>query len=104
MACFVLPSGTTGLQASAAAGLFVPDIRLGVFAVTMLQSTDATGRRALSRIGGFLKDIREAICGWTPSETVGVFELASERPVPQERGTLAFLTDFRINDQLRITT
>ncbi|PYG27843.1 hypothetical protein [Pelagimonas varians] len=61
MACFVLPSGTTGLQASAAAGLFVPDIRLGVFAMTMLQSTDATGRRALGRVDGFLKDIREAL-------------------------------------------
>ncbi len=104
VACFVLPSGTTGLQATASAGLFVQDIRLGVSVVTMLQSTDANGKRALGRIDAFLSDIRTAICGWAPSETVGVFELASERPVPQERGTLAFLTDFRINDQLRITT
>ncbi|MGH1416897.1 MAG: phage tail terminator protein [Pelagimonas sp.] len=104
VACFVLPSGTTGLQARASSGLFVQDIRLGVSVVTMLQSTDATGQRALDRIDEFLKEIQRALCGWAPTDTVGVFELASERPVPQERGTLAFLTDFRINDQLRIPT
>lgn len=102
--CYVMPSGTSGLQASVSSGVFVQDIRRGVSVVTMLRSVDATGRRALGRVDEFLQDIQTALCGWSPAETVGVFELQAERPVGQEVGSLAFITDFRINDQLRIDT
>ncbi|WP_425099137.1 phage tail terminator protein [Tropicibacter sp. S64] len=103
--CFVLPSGVSGLPVETmGTGLFIQNIRQGVSVVTMLQSTDATGQRALGRIDGFLGDIRTAICGWSHGDTVGLFELQAERPIPGERGVLAFISDFRINDQLRITT
>jgi len=99
---FVLPSGRAGLDAAASAGRFVQNIRVGVSVVTMLQSTDALGRGALTRVDAFLDDITAALCGWAPGDTVGVFELQSERPIPGDRGLLSFITDFRIADQLRI--
>lgn len=102
VAAFVLPSGRTGLQASASSGAFVQGVRIGVSIVTMIQSGNAAGDRALARIDELLSDISHALCGWAPGDTVGVFELQSERPVPGERGLLSFLTDFRITDQLRV--
>lgn len=99
---FVLPSGRTGLAAQASAGSFVQEVRVGVSVVTMIQSTDATGSRALTAIDTFLTDITTALCGWAPGDTVGVFELQSERPIPGDRGLMSFLTDFRITDQIRI--
>jgi hypothetical protein len=73
--------------------------------VTVVQSTDTTGERALGRIDDFLLDITRAIAGWTYAETTtGVFELVQERPLQTQRGLLGFMTDFRIDDRLRIDT
>ncbi|OWV43186.1 phage tail terminator protein [Mameliella alba] len=102
---YVLPGTTTGVPTQTmGAGLFVQPVRRGVSIATFVQSTDARGQRALGRLDDFLADIQTAICGWAPGDEVGVFELSAERPAPSQRGLMAFVTEFRINDQLRITT
>ncbi|WP_300535641.1 hypothetical protein [uncultured Mameliella sp.] len=102
---YILPGTTTGLPAATlGAGLFIQPVRRGVSIATFLQSTDPRGQRALDRLDDFLADIQQAICGWAPGDEVGVFELAVERPAPTQNGLMAFVTEFRITDQLRITT
>ncbi|MEQ5870244.1 hypothetical protein J4E08_10075 [Sagittula sp. NFXS13] len=100
---FVLPAGSKGLQATAGTGYFVQGVRRAVSIVSMLQSTDPKGRRALERLDGWLDDITQAVCGWAPDEVPGVFELLSERPVQAPAGVMAFMTDLQITDRLRTT-
>lgn len=103
---YVLPASTQGIATSASglsAGLFRQAITRGVAVVTVLQSTDPLGARALDRIEGVLEDLKAAICGWAPEETTGVFELGREQMAPTQKGLLAYVTEFRIADQLRIS-
>lgn len=102
---YVLPGTTLGTPAQVAGpGLFVQEVRRGVTVATVLQSTDARGIRALERIDEFLADIQAALCGWAPGDQVGVFELVAERYAPAQQGLLAYVTEFRITDQLRIAS
>jgi hypothetical protein len=104
---YVLPSVTQGIPTTAsglAVGLFRQAITRGVAVVTILQSTDPLGSRALDRIEGVLEDLHAALCGWAPEETTGVFELSREQMAPSQKGLLAYVTEFRIADQLRIST
>ncbi|WP_425072586.1 phage tail terminator protein [Sagittula sp. S175] len=100
---FLLPGDVVGGAAEAATGAFTQAIRDGVQVVTMLQSTDARGTRALERIEDHLKDLREAVAGWAPGDTVGVFTFVRQRFVPDTRGVLSVITEFAIDDQLRTT-
>lgn len=103
---WVLPGTTQGQPVEViGAGLFVQPVRRGVSVVTMIQSAEDTGARALDRIDDFIMDITRAIAGWTHDDTTtGVFELVQERPLQAPKGLMAFMTEFRINDQLRIPT
>lgn len=102
---YVLPGTTLGTPVEVtASGMFIQSVRRGVSIASVLQSNDARGQRALDRIDAFLTDIQTALCGWAPGNEVGVFELVAERPAPGQRGLFAYVTEFRINDQLRITT
>lgn len=102
---YVLPGTTQGLPVEVTgAGMFVQMVRRGVTVASLLQSTDPRGIRALETIDAFLTDIQQAICGWAPGDEVGVFELVAERQAPAQNGLFAYITDFRITDQLRITT
>lgn len=102
VAAFVLPSGLTGGTSQILTGVFRQEVRRGVSLVLMFQSTGALGRQILKRLDGFGDEVFLAICGWTPDDTTGVFELQSARIVPSENGLLSYLIDFRINDQLRV--
>ncbi|MBP0483943.1 phage tail terminator protein [Sagittula salina] len=100
---FLLPGDAIGGKAELATGAFVQDIRDSVTVVTMLQSVDARGQRALDRITEHLGDIRAALAGWAPGETVGVFEFTRQRFVPETSGVMSVVTEFSITDQLRTT-
>lgn len=102
---WVLPGTVQGRPGDSATGVFTQPLIRSASVVTMLQSTDPSGARALERLDDFLMDVARAIAGWTPDETTpGVFELAQERPLQAPRGLMGFMTDFRINDRLRIDT
>lgn len=101
---FVLPATTSGAPSDAVTGLYRQPIVKGVAVVLFLQSVDGTGANALDRLEDLLDGIVAAICGWAPGDQVGVFELARQQMAPSQKGLLAYITEFRIADQLRITT
>lgn len=102
---YVLPGTTLGVPAQVTGpGLFVQEVRRGVSVASILQSTDPRGLRALEEIDAFLASIQAALCGWAPGTETGVFELVSERQAPAQDGLFAYVTEFRIADQLRIST
>ncbi len=103
LVAYVVPTGLQGQPAQLATGYFAQPVVRGVSVILMLQSA-SEGQRALERLDAFLEDVYAAICGWAPGDEVGVFEIARAAVVPSGTGVLNYQIDFRINDQLRIST
>lgn len=102
---WVLPGTVQGRGVSSITGSYSQPLLRGVSVVTMIQSSESTGARALDRIDDFLLDIARAIAGWTHDDnTTGLFEFVQERPLKAPAGLMAFMTDFRIMDHLEVST
>jgi hypothetical protein len=104
---YLVPAGTTGVPTRASgaiAGRFTQEVRHGVTLVVFLRNVDRHGKRALAELDSFAAAIREAVCGWAPAGTVGVFELQRDGVLQtRHKGVLAYQFQFVISDQLRIT-
>ncbi|WP_299370428.1 hypothetical protein [uncultured Tateyamaria sp.] len=101
---FVLPQGVSGQPANLATGFFRQPVTRQIAVVTLVRANDGTGEKALEGIEETLDAIHAAFCGWAPDDELGVFELAQERPFDNGTGFVAFMTTFRINDQLRFAS
>lgn len=101
---YLIPSGIQAGASDLMAGAFRQELRRGVTLVLLMLASDPVGTQALDDIPGLLDECLQAICGWAPGEQSGVFELASARFATAEKGLISYLIDFRINDQLRVTT
>jgi hypothetical protein len=103
---FVLPGALRGGASTAAAGMFRQAISETVSVMLVMRvAGDIKGTKGLKRIDPVKKACIEAICGWTPDETtVGLFTLSGGELASLTNGTLTYVLDFSINDQLRITS
>lgn len=103
---FVLPGALRGGASTAAAGMFRQAISNTVSVMLVLRvADDAKGAKGLKRIDPVIKACIEAVCGWTPDETtIGVFTLGGGELASLTNGTITYVLDFSINDQLRITS
>lgn len=102
---FVLPGALRGGASTAAAGMFRQAISRTVSVMLVMRvAGDAKGTTALDRIQPVIDACVLAICGWTPDEeTIGLFTLTGGELTSLTNGTLTYVLDFSINDQLRIT-
>lgn len=103
-AAYVMPAAMIGRQPNAAAGMFTQEYTESISIVLVFGSTDARASRAFKRLRPFISDVIAAIAGWTPGETVGVYQLARGAVLGVGEGRLTYQLDFSIADQLRIAT
>jgi hypothetical protein len=99
---FVIPLGWVGGKADAGAGAFDQMLEESYGVITVIRNHTPVGRRVLAELKPFLMRIIEAIAGWTPGDTSGVFRFARGSLVSSAKGTLIYQMDFSIADQLRI--
>lgn len=103
-AAYVIPAALVGREPSAATGGFIQGYTESVSVVLVFRSTDAQAGRALKRLRPFLFEVIEALAGWTPGNTAGVFQLARGQVLGASGGLLSYQIDFSIQNELRILT
>lgn len=100
---FVMFSGMIGRQADVVTGLFRQSFDETISVVLMDRvAADPLGDKALTDISPMVGDVITAVCGWSPDDAIGVFELRQAELVGAKGGALVFQIDFSLNDQLRI--
>ena len=77
-----------------------PDEAVAVMLTVRNQSRDA--QAILTDLRAFVMRIIEAVAGWAPAASVGVFHLKRAALVSSTAGTFVYQIDFAISDQLRI--
>ncbi|MDE1917667.1 MAG: hypothetical protein KGJ57_18190 [Sphingomonadales bacterium] len=104
-AAFVLPGSLTGGAAALATGFFRQAFSETLSVVLVVRvADDPTGKRALDAMAPVITDVVTAITGWGPDDSPGVFVLVRGDVTGAEVGALIYQLDFRLDDQLRITT
>ncbi|GIT85406.1 hypothetical protein [Roseobacter sp. OBYS 0001] len=101
-AAHVLPLGIAGRAADSSAGAFTQMLEETVGIILTIRDQGAMARRVLGDLRGFIFRIIEAIAGWGPTDSVGVFRFARGTLVSSSAGTFVYQMDFTIADQLRI--
>lgn len=102
-AAYVLPGAIQGGESRTMAGAFVQEFRESVIVVLFVKvAGDARGGKAIDEITPLIRDVVNAVAGWAPDDTPGIFVLASGELVGSQRGHLIYQLDFGLNDQLRI--
>ena len=102
-AAHVVSSGLQGGTADAASGLFRQAVDETISVLLSFRNATGTGARALDMVDTIRLAVIEALCGWAPGDTIGVFRLLRGRVVNMTAGTLVYQIDVAIADQLRIT-
>lgn len=98
----VIASGLQGGQAQAGAGLFTQAVDETVSVFLTFRNVQGKGERALDLFDQARTGVIEALCGWAPDDTVGVFRLVRGQVVNMTAGTLVYQIDVAVGDQLRI--
>ena len=97
---------TLGLQggANAMTGAFTQmiDERIGV--VITFRTYTQTGGRDQASVGALIRQTIEALAGWCPNDEIGTFVFRRGAPMAFTKGTIVYLLEFSITDQLRIIT
>ena len=73
-----------------------------VSVVLTLRTYDRAAGDDLPELHELIQAVLQAVAGWGPDESVGVFELARGSLIHNRDGRLVYQLDFAIDDQLRI--
>ncbi len=98
----VISSGLAGREAGASAGFFTQGFDETITVYLTFRNVQGKGARTIDLYLPVRQAVIEAICGWSPADTVGVFRLVAARTENMQTGTLLYRIDFAIGDQLRI--
>lgn len=98
----VISSGLVGREVSASAGSFTQHFDETITVYLTFRNVQGKGTRAIDLYLPVRKAVIDALCGWGPEGTVGVFRLTAGRTENMLTGTLLYRIDFAIGDQLRI--
>lgn len=101
-AAFVIPAGLNGRAAEAAAGSFVQSFDETIGVVVTIRSFEAAARRAVDPLRELVRQVYECLCGWAPSDEVGVLVLRAGRLLSMQAGLIVYQLDFTLTDQMRI--
>lgn len=100
----VIQIGLVGKPADATTGMFRQSFDEVFGVVLTFRNNTPTARKGFDRVEEIKRAVIEAVCGWTPEGTLGVFSLARGTQVSFSAGTLVYQIDFAVGDQLRIIT
>jgi hypothetical protein len=98
----VISVGMQGGSVDAASELFCQTYEEVLGVMLTFRNNTPVGKKAFERIEEIKRAVIEAVAGWAPEDTVGVFRLARGNIVNFSAGTLVYQIDFAIGDQLRI--
>lgn len=99
----VISAALQGGEPSAGSGYFTQAYTETVSVFLVFRNVQGTGGNELDLFDEVKWAVIEAICGWAPDDSVGVFRLANGQVRNMAQGTLIYQIDFAIGDQLRIT-
>ena len=102
VSAYVVADGLRGGSVDAAAGLYCQSFDETVNVLVIFRNVQGPGGRGLDLYDAVKWAVIEALCGWAPEDTVGVFRLSQARTIRQETGTLFYQIDVAIGDQMRI--
>lgn len=103
-AAHVYPGGLLGGRAEPILGFYRQDIERLVSVLITVRSQDQAGARALDQIEALLDAVTEAVAGWAPTDSRGVFVLRRAQPAGASGAAFSFELTFSIPDDLRILT
>lgn len=101
-AAHVLPTAGKGGSTSPRTGAYVQSIDRLYSVILTVKSGDASGARALTKIGELIDAIIVALAGWDWGGRVGVMVFRGWSQVRASSGVFAYDISFSITDQLRI--
>ena len=101
----VIPTGIAGKpNPNAMAGAIIQGIDRGFAVILSLKAHDQNGEQVLDEVSTFIDQIALALVGWTPGNTVGVFQMRRAVLASFAHGVAIYEIDFVIQDQLRKAT
>jgi len=103
-AAHVYPGGLMGGRAEPILGQYRQGVERLVSVLITVRSQDQTGARALDQIEALLDAVVEAVAGWAPTDSRGVFVLRRAVPTGASGAAFSYELTFSISDDLRILT
>lgn len=101
---FVVPLGFDDKGGESASGYHTQMIEDAVGVVLGVKARgDAKARKAMPSITELRNQVRDAVAGWEPADSVGVFFVRRGRLLSADNGLVLYQLDFSLTDQLRIT-
>lgn len=102
VAAHVLPGGLRGGGGESAANAYTQMVDEVISIILTFRIVGPTAERVLPELEAIIRNLAQALMGWSPSDTVGVFGLRRGSVVKMEAGTLIYQLDFAISDQWRV--
>ena len=100
----VITLGLSGGEAQAATGAFTQMVDELIGVVITLRTWTQVGGRDQASVGALIRQTIEALAGWCPNDEIGPFVFRRGAPTAFTKGTIVYLLEFSITDQLRIIT
>lgn len=100
----VITLGLQGGEANAMTGAFTQMIDEMIGVVITFRTYTQTGGRDQASVGALIRQTIEALAGWCPNDEIGTFVFRRGAPTAFTKGTIVYLLEFSITDQLRIIT
>jgi len=101
---FVAPLGFDDRGAESAVNTHTQAIEETIAVVLAIKARgDAKAQKALPTIGQLKEDVLNAVAGWAPNSSVGVFNVRRGRLISAAKGLVLYQLEFSLLDQLRIT-
>ena len=101
---FVVPLGFDDRGGESATGFHTQTIEDAVGVVLGVKARgDAKAKKAMPPITQLRNQVRDAVAGWAPTDSVDVFFVRRGRLLSADNGLVLYQLDFSLTDQLRIT-
>lgn len=105
VAGFVVPLGFDDRGGQSVVGMHTQMLADVVGVILCVKARgDLKLKRAIPAIDVLVIKVVDAVAGWSPSASVGVFNVKRGRLVPGAKGVVVYQIDFELLDQLRIAT
>lgn len=100
----VISLGMQGGEAQAMAGAYTQMVDETIGVVISFRTWSQTGGRDQATVGDIIREVMVALAGWSPGDEIGTFVFRRHAPTSFIKGTIVYLLEFSITDQLRIIT
>lgn len=105
VAAFVVPLGFDDRGGESISGMHTQILANAIGVILCVKARgDVKARRAVPKVDVLINQVINAVAGWAPGNTVGVFMVKRGRLAPGAKGIVVYEVAFELVDQLRIAT